>query len=110
MPRIGGIAKARWWILVVAAILAVVVSGRLAEYRNDNMPAFEAVASVTFIEDPQALDREDFEAFLENQFALAQDVNSGVLDETPGPFVPWLLAEIDLESDQNQLQFIGRAF
>lgn len=110
MTTIRGIAKARWWILVVAAILAVVVSGRLAEYRNDNMPAFEAVASVTFIEDPQALDREDFEAFLENQFALAQDVNSGVLDETPGPFVPWLLAEIDLESDQNQLQFIGRAF
>lgn len=110
MTTIKGIAKARWWLLVAAAILAVVVSGRLAEYRNDNLPTFEAMSSVTFIEDPQALERDDFEAFLESEFARATDVNSGVLDETPGAFLPWLLAEIDLESDQNQIQFIGRAF
>lgn len=110
LTTIKGIIKARWWVLLAAAILAVVVSGRLAEYRNDNLPQFEAVSSVTFIEDPQALERDDFETFLENQFALAQDVNSDVLDETPGSFIPWLLAEVDLESDQNQIQFIGRAF
>ncbi|MGH3650739.1 MAG: hypothetical protein ACRDU9_08530, partial [Acidimicrobiia bacterium] len=110
MTTIRGIAKARWWVLVAAAILAVVVSGRLAEYRNDNLPTFEAVSSVTFIEDPQALEREDFETFLETEFARATDVNSGLLDETPGPFIPWLLAEVNLENDQNQIQFIGRAY
>ena len=108
MTTIKGIAKARWWVLVGAAILAYVVSGELAEYRNQHMPAFEAVTSVTFIEDPQALEREDFETFLEGEFARATDINSGVLDETPGAFIPWLLAEIDLENDQNQLLFIGR--
>ena len=110
MTTIRGIAKARWWVLVAAAVIAVVVSGRLAEYRNDNMPTFEAMSSVTFIEDPQALERDDFETFLETQFALAQDVNSGVIGDTPGSFIPWLLAEVDLESDQNQIQFIGRAY
>ena len=108
MTTIKGIAKARWWILAAAAILAYVVSGELAEYRNQHLPAFEAVTSVTFIEDPQALEREDFETMLEQEFARATDVNSGVLDETPGAFIPWLLAEIDLENDQNQLLFIGR--
>ena len=110
MTTIRGIAKARWWVLVAAAILAFVVSGRLAEYRNDHLPTFEAVTSVTFIEDPQALEREDFETFLETEFARATDVNSGLLDETPGAFIPWLLAEVDLENDRNQLLFIGRAF
>lgn len=110
LTTIKGIIKARWWVLLGAAILAVVISGRLAEYRNDNMPQFEAVSSVTFIEDPQALEREDFETYLESEFARAQDVNSSLLDETPGSFIPWLLAEIDLETDQNQIQFIGRAY
>jgi Mrp family chromosome partitioning ATPase/cell division septum initiation protein DivIVA len=108
MTTIRGIAKARWWLLIAAAILAYVLSGELAEYRNANLPTFEAVTSVTFIEDPQALERDDFETFLEGEFARATDVNSGVLDETPGAFIPWLLAEIDLENDQNQLLFIGR--
>lgn len=110
LTTIKGIIKARWWVLVAAGILAVVLSGNLAEYRNEHLPDFEAVSTVTFIEDPQTLEREDFETFLETQFALAQDVNSGLLDETPGSFIPWLLAEVDLESDQNQIQFIGRGF
>ena len=105
-----GIAKARWWVLAAAAFLAVTVSGRLTEYRNGNLLEYEALTWVTFIEDPQALERDDFETFLENQFALAQDVNSGVLDDTPGAFIPWLLAEIDLEGDQNQIQFLGRGY
>jgi len=110
MTTIRGIAKARWWLLAAAAILAYVVSGELAEYRNANLPPFEAMSSVTFTEDPQALEREDFETFLDTQFALATDVNSDVIGETPGPFVPWLMAEVDLETEANQLQFIARGF
>ncbi len=110
LTTIRGIAKARWWVLVIAVLIAVNVAGRLTEYRNDHLPEYEAMTSVTFIEDPQALERDDFEAFLETQFALAMDINSDVLDETPGPFIPWLLAELDLETDQNQIQFIGRGF
>ncbi len=110
MTTIRGIAKSRWWVLVAAAAIAWVVSGELAEYRNDNMPTFEAVTTITFIEDPQALEREDFETMLEAELARATDVNSGVLDETPGSFVPWLLAEVDLENELNQLRFIGRAY
>jgi hypothetical protein len=110
MTTIKGIAKARWWILVAAGILAYVVSGELAEYRNANLPPFEAMASVTFTEDPQVIDREDFEAFLDTQQLLATDVNSDVIGETPGSFIPWLMAEVDLETEANQLQFIGRGF
>jgi Mrp family chromosome partitioning ATPase len=110
MTTIKGIAKARWWLLLAAAILAYVVSGELAEYRNANLPPFEAMASVTFTEDPQVIDREDFEAFLDTQQLLATDVNSDVIGETPGAFIPWLMAEVDLETEANQLQFIGRGF
>ena len=110
MTTIRGIAKARWWLLVAAAVLAYVVSGELAEYRNANLPPFEAMASVTFTEDPQALEREDFETMLETQLALATDVNSDVIGETPGAFLPWLMAEVDLENEANQIQFIARGF
>ena len=110
LTTIKGIAKARWWILVAAAVLAVVVSGRLAEYRNDNLPEFEAASTVTFVEDPENLDRGDFEQFLAAQQALAEEINSDVLNDTPGAFLPWLLAEIHLASDQNRIIFIGRGY
>lgn len=110
LTTIKGIAKARWWILIGAAVIAVVVSGRLAEYRNDNLPEFEAISAVSFIEDPAVMDRSDFEQFLDGQFNLATDVNGDVLAETPGAFIPWQLAEIHLATDQNQIVFIGRGY
>jgi hypothetical protein len=110
MTTIRGIAKARWWLLVAAAVLAYVVSGELAEYRNANRPPFEAITTVTFTEDPQALEREDFETMLDTQLTLATKVNSDVIGETPGSFLPWLMAEVDLETEANQLQFIARGF
>lgn len=110
LTTIKGIAKARWWVLLGAAVIAVVVSGRLAEYRNDHLPEYEAVATVTFVEDPTVQDRSDFEQFLDSQSALATEVNSDVLDETPGTFIPWQLAEIHLATDQNQIVFIGRGY
>jgi Mrp family chromosome partitioning ATPase len=110
LTTIKGIAKARWWVLLGAAILAVVLSGRLAEYRNDNLPEYEAASVVTFVEDLAAADRDEFESFLDAQLALAQNVNSDVLTETPGPFLPWLMAEVELDTSLNQLVFIGRGF
>ncbi len=111
LTTIKGIAKARWWVLVAAGLIAVVVSGRLAEYRNDHLPEHEAVATVTFIEDPTTgQDRSDFEQTLDTQFALAQTANEDVLDDTPGSFIPWRLAEIHLATDQNQIVFMGRGF
>jgi hypothetical protein len=95
---------------VAAGILAVLVSGRLADYRNDNLPGFEASSVITFVEDLAAADRDEFETFLDTQFNLAQDVNSDVLTETPGTFIPWLLAEVQLNTDLNQIVFIGRGF
>lgn len=105
-----GIAKARWWILVAAAILAVYVTGRLADYQNDNLISHEAITSITFVEDPSNLERGDFEQYLSEQSLLAEDANSDLLGETPGPFLPWELAEIHLVSDQNQIIFIGRGY
>lgn len=102
------IILARWWILVLAAVLAVVASNRLDDYREENLPLAEAVTWVTFIEDPAALERDEFESLLETQVALAQTVNSDLLNEVPGPFIPWRMAEVELEFDQNQIQFIGR--
>ena len=108
LTTIKGIAKSRWWILLAAGVLAVAVSGRLAEYRNDNIPQFEAISTVTFTEDPAAMERDEFESFMDSQLALAENVNSDVLTKTPGAFVPWALAEISLVSEENHLEFIGR--
>jgi hypothetical protein len=102
------IAWSRWWLLALAMVLAFVIVNQLSEYRQDNLPAAEAYASVTFIEDPTALERDEFEALLETQFALAQTVNADIINETPGAFIPWKLAEIELEFDQNQIEFVGR--
>jgi hypothetical protein len=110
LTTIKGVAKARWWILVAAGILAVVVSGRLAEYRNDHIPEFESTAAVTFVEDPSAMEREEFDSLLDAQFALAQNVNSDVLSDTPGTFIPWPLAEIELVTEENRIEFTGRGF
>ncbi len=110
MTAIRGIAKARWWILLAAAALAVVASGRMANYQNENMLTNEAITSITFIEDPTNLDRGDFVQFLEEQHVLAEDANLDLLNETPGPFLPWQLAEIHLVNDQNQIIFIGRGY
>ena len=33
-----------------------------------------------------------------------------MLDDTPGSFIPWQLAEIHLANDQNQILFIGRGY
>jgi len=104
------IAKARWWIIVAAAILAVVVATRVAEYQEENVPTHEAIATISFTEDPTTIDRGDFEEFLDGQFALAQEVNSDVIGETPGAFLPWSLAEAELEYDQNQISFVGRGY
>ena len=111
LTTLKGIARARWWVLAMAAVLAVTISGRLTEYRNEHLPEYEALTSVTFTEDPQSSgDRGDFESYLESQFLLAEDTNSSLLDDTPGAFIPWLLAEIDLETDENAIHFIGRGF
>jgi Mrp family chromosome partitioning ATPase len=110
LTTIKGIAKARWWVLLGAAILAFVVSGRLADYRNDNLPQFEAVSVITFVEDLAQADRDEFETFLDAQYALAQSVNSEALAETPGPFIPWLMGEVSLDTDLNQISFVGRGF
>ena len=83
LTTIKGIAKSRWWILLAAGVLAVTVSGRLAEYRNDNIPQFEAISTVTFTEDPAAFAR------------------YGVLESED-------IAEISLVSEENHLEFIGR--
>ncbi len=111
LTTLKGIARARWWVLAMAAVLAVTISGRLTEYRNEHLPEYEALTSITFTEDPQSSgDRGDFESYLESQFLLAEDTNSSLLDDTPGAFIPWLLAEIDLETDENAIHFIGRGF
>ena len=111
LTTLKGIARARWWVLAMAAVLAVTIAGRLTEYRNENLPEYEALTSVTFTEDPQSSgDRGDFESYLEGQFLLAEDTNSSLLNDTPGAFIPWLLAEIDLETDENAIHFIGRGF
>ena len=102
------IAISRWWILVLAVVLAVAISQRLTDYRNENLPQAEAITWVTFVEDPAAFQRDEFESLLETQFALAQTVNSDILNDTPGAFIPWPLAEIELELNQNQIQFVGR--
>lgn len=108
LTALGRIAVSRWWVILLAVVMAITISNRLTEYRDDNLPRAEAITWVTFIEDPAALERGKFENFLDTQFALATTVNSDVLNDTPGAFIPWPLAEIDLEFDQNQIQFVGR--
>jgi hypothetical protein len=88
----------------------VVVTGRLADYQEENLLTHEASATVTFKEDPATLDSASFDEFLVDQHLLAEDVNSDVVGSTPGPFLPWPIAEVDLALDQNQITFIGRGY
>lgn len=110
LTAIRGIAKARWLILVVVGLLAVVAVSRLADYQREKALTNEAFSSVTFTEDPASADRGIFEEMIIDEHFLAQDVNSDVLGDTPGSFVPSQFAEIDLVLDQNQIRFIGRGY
>jgi hypothetical protein len=110
VKSIAGIAKSRWWVLVLAGVLAVGVTSQLAAYQQDNLITHEAVTSITFVEDPTNLERGDFEQFLSEQHILAEGANRELLGQTPGPFLPWETAEIHLANDQNQLIFIGRGY
>jgi hypothetical protein len=110
LTAIARIARARWLILVGAALVAVIITGRLADYQAANVLTHEAAATVTFKEDPASFDRASFEDVLIDQHNLALDVNSDVVGSTPGAFLPWQVAEVDLTLDQNQITFIGRGY
>jgi hypothetical protein len=88
----------------------VVLTGRLADYQAEKVPTHEAAATVTFREDPASFDRASFEDVVIDQHLLARDVNSDVVGKTPGAFLPWSMAEVDLALDQNQITFIGRGY
>lgn len=110
LTAIRGIAKARWLILVVVGLLAVVAVARLSDYQREKALTNEVFSSVTFTEDPAMLDRGAFEGMITDEHFLASDVNSDVLGDTPGSFIPSQFAEIDLVLDQNQILFIGRGY
>lgn len=110
LTAIRGIAKARWMILLVVGLIAVIAVARLSDYQRENALTNEAFSSVTFTEDPAMLDRGAFEGMIADEHLLAQDVNSDVLGDTPGSFIPSQFAEIDLVLDQNQILFIGRGY
>lgn len=110
LTAIRGIAKARWAILLVVGLLAVIAVARISDYQRENALTNEAFGSVTFTEDPAMLDRGAFEGMITDEHFLAQDVNSDILGDTPGSFIPSQFAEIDLVLDQNQILFIGRGY
>lgn len=110
LTAIGRIAKARWLILVAAGVLAAVVVGRLAVYQSENMPTHEAIATVTFTQDPSVYNQDDFQSLLDEQYTLATEVNSDILGQTPGPLLPWSLAEINILTKEAEIVFIGRGY
>ncbi len=110
LTAVARIARARWLVLLGAAVLAFVLTNSLAEYQAENLPTHEAAATVTFKEDPASFDRATFEDVLSDQHLLAKSVNSDVVGSTPGAFLPWELAEVDLDLDQNQITFVGRGY
>lgn len=110
LTAIRRIAKARWLVLLAAGLLAVYVVGRISDYQAENALTHEAVASVTFREDLATLDRGAFEDIIAEEFLLAEGVNSDLVGDTPGTFLPWQLAEVEMVLDQNQIVFTGRGY
>ncbi len=106
--RLRRILRARWWALVLIAMVSIFIANALTDFRNDQLPAREAVATVFFQRLLGELTDEGRLTRLANAESVAVDVNSIKLAERLHPLAPWELASIVTDERSFELIFTGR--
>jgi Mrp family chromosome partitioning ATPase len=100
--------RARWWVLILIALISVWVADRLTEFRNEQRPTLEAVAAVTFLQQLTETDDSGVITRLTNAESLALELNAQKLGEPLHPLAPWEIYAIEVDPRTYQLRFIGR--
>ena len=106
--RLQRILRARWWALVLISMVSILIANELTDFRNDQLPAREAVQTVTFQRLLGELTDEGRLTRLANAESVALDVNSVKLAERLHPLAPWELASIERDERTFELLFTGR--
>lgn len=108
LDRFQRILKARWWFLAGVVVISVFAANQLTKFRNEQLPAREAVATITFTPFLGEIDDTGAQLRLENAESLALEINEPILAERLHLLAPWEVAAIIRDDRTNQLDFIGR--
>jgi len=108
LNRFMRIMRARWWALVIVALVSIWVASQMTNFRNGMEPEFEALADITFLQQLGEVDESGALLRLENAESLALEVNAVQLAERLHPLAPWETSAILRDDRTKQLKFIGR--
>ena len=108
LARLQRILRARWWALVLIALVSIFIANQLTDFRNDRLPAREAVTAVTFQRLLVETTDEGRLTRLANAESVAVDVNAARVAERLHPLAPWKLATIEADDRTFRLIFTGR--
>jgi hypothetical protein len=106
--RLRRIIRSRWWVLAIASLLSVLAALLITQSRNNDIPAYEAVASITYVRLLGEVDDSDAQDRLEVAEEIAISVNSSDLSVGIDPFSPGVRAEVVIGDRDLRLIFIGR--
>ena len=107
--RLRRMIRSRWWVLALASFVSILAAVLITQSRNNAIPAYEAVASITYtrllgeVDDSGARDR------LETAEEIAVIINSSDLSVGIDPLSPDVRAEVVTREIDLRLIFIGRA-
>ena len=106
--RLQRILRARWWALVLVALVSIWIANQLTEFRNEQRPTREAVATITFQRLLGETSDEGTLTRLTNAESVAVEINATKLAERLHPLAPWEMAAIERDDRTFALRFIGR--
>ena len=106
--RLRRIIRARWWVLAMAGFFAVLAAVLITESRNNAIPEYEAVASITYNRLLDEVDDSGAQERLNNAAQIAVSVNSSDLSTGIDPLSPAVRAEVVAHQTDLRLLFIGR--
>jgi Mrp family chromosome partitioning ATPase len=106
--RLYRIIGARWWLLVIIAVVTVIVATAIVNTRNDDILDREATAGITFRRLLGESDDEALQERLSDANEIAGEVNGSEISTGVDPLAPGVSAEIVAVSKSGRLLFIGR--
>ncbi|MFQ5517050.1 MAG: hypothetical protein ACE5E8_05700 [Acidimicrobiia bacterium] len=109
LTRFQRILRSRWLVLALVAVVSIGLANWLTQYRNEHRPRREAVAAISFFKQLGELDDEAAQKRVEDAATAAADANIADLKARLHPLAPWEIAEVQPDTQDLQLLFIGRA-
>ena len=95
-------------MLVLVALASVWIADQLTDFRNEQRPTLEAVATVTFLQQLAETDDLGVLTRLDNAESLALELNVQRLGQPLHPLAPWEIYAIEVDQRTYQLRFVGR--